>query len=281
MSILTKFSDSGDNFHLAVANGFPPRVYSKFAANFVDNYRVISIPPTALQESCVVPDELKPWNLTIGKELAENFVQNELYDVIAVGHSFGAIATIIAAIAHPDRFKALILLDPTILPEHVTDALKALRATDSLDDFPLATRASKRQQYFDNRQLAFDHFREKSLFSDWSDDALWLYINHGFQVDGECIRLVWPPEWEAYYYKTIYTDIWDVLPHLSDKLPVLLIRGGNSDTFYESEVQRFLEILPHTRYIEIAGAGHLFPLSHPDKTARMIQEFLNENISRR
>lgn len=274
MPNMITFSETGDVFHFAVANGFVPECYHNLIHHYLDEYRVISLPPRALWKDTIVPDKLLQWDKSLAKDLADGFLEHSLENVIAVGHSFGAIATVLTAIKYPERFKAVILLDPTILPDHIMEGIDALRSSDNADMFPLANRAMKRQSTFADYQSAFDYFRQKSLFSDWSDSTLALYVKHGFIDDGDEIRLRWSPAWEAYYYKTVYTGIWQDLPNFSEKLPVLVIRGENSDTFHQEQATRFREVIPHTHYVELKDGGHLFPLSHPEETAQIISDFL-------
>ena len=41
------------------------------------------------------------------------------------------------------------------------------------------------------------------------------------------------------------------------KIPVLLVRGRESELVGESEVEAFIEAVPHARFADIAGARHM------------------------
>src|SRR5262245_22227216 len=98
--------------HLAVANGFPPQTYIPLFQPFTERYRVVSLPPRALWSGQHDPSETGSWR-ALADDLLAGMETHKLNNVIAVGHSFGGVASALAAIKQPQRFRALILLDPT------------------------------------------------------------------------------------------------------------------------------------------------------------------------
>ena len=58
--------------------------------------------------------------------------------------------------------------------------------------------------------------------------------------------------------------------------PVLIV-GGEHDRFCPPKAQRILrEALPHARYVELRGVGHLMNAEDPDGSTRVLREFLAE-----
>lgn len=272
---LIEFGGAGETLHFAVANGFPPGVYTPLLMPFTGQYRVISLPPRALWGS-PPPAEQVNWRDSVTRDLLDGLRHHNLRNVIAVGHSFGGIASMLAVLAEPERFKALILLDPTILSHEVIAGLEALKAQDAMDQMPLAARALKRRRDFASHDEAFDYFRVRSLFADWDDAALKLYVQHGTRAsEGGGVTLTWTPEWEAYYFMNGYTGIWSDLPALDGQVPTLIIRGAESDTFIASSAEEVRRLLPSAHYAEVAGHGHLFPMSNPAETGRLMKSFLD------
>lgn len=259
--------------NLAVANGFPPATYRPLMQPFTEYYRVTCLLPRALWGN-PPPDQPRSWRETLARDLLDGIHAHNFRDIIAVGHSFGGIASLLATIEDPTRFKALILLDPTILDLTLLEGMDMLHATHQLDQLPLATRAMRRQRSFASADEAFTYFRSRSLFADWSDEAVHLYAEYGTRPTENGVTLVWSPEWEAYYFKTIYTKIWDDLPKLRGLLPILLIRGETSDTLIPESAAKIREMLPDITYAEIKGHGHLFPQSNPDATRAVMQAWL-------
>lgn len=275
---LYDFGGSGPVMHLALANGFPPLTYAPLMQPFTERYQVVSLPPRPLWSQPPAPDSAPTWD-TLANDLLAGFDAYGLDSVIGVGHSFGGIATLMAAIAKPERFRALVLLDPTMLPPHIMQMIDDARAAGQDHRMPMVEGALRRRNRFASRDEAFAYWREKPLFSDWSDDALWLYVESLTRpaVDGDGLELSWSPEWEAHYYRTIDTRIWAELPRLSPVLPVLAIRGTTTNTFMAESADAFRAALPHATLIEIEGHGHLFPQSTPSQTHSIMHEWLAAN----
>lgn len=261
--------------NVAVANGFPPETYLPMLAPMLTDYRAVSLLPRALWADEPVPDTLGTWKSDLTADLLAGLAEHQLEGVVGVGHSFGGVASMLAALDAPHRFSALVLLDPTILSHEWLAMLKASRERGTIgEDFPLAARAAKRQQRFASRDEAYAYFRPRGVFADWHEAALREYIAHGLVDDGDGVRLAWPPAWEAYYFKTGYTEIWDALPAFNGLLPTLIVRGGTSDTYTAAVAAAVREILPSATHVEVEGHGHLFPHSAPEQTAAIVAEWL-------
>lgn len=271
---LDDFGGSGPVLLLAVANGFPPAVYAPLLAPLTDRYRVVCLPPRALWPDERPPETLRDWRM-LAEDLLEGLARHHLTDVIAVGHSFGGVAALLAALAEPARFRALCLLDPTILPLPAMQVIAAVQAAGGLHEFPLVQGALRRRRAFESVEAAHAYFKTRTLFADWPDAALRQYAEHGTRpsADGG-VELVWPPEWEAYYFGSVYAGIWDDLPRLRDRLPLLVLRGEHSDVFLPEAAAQLRGLLPEAAYHEIAGHGHLFPLSAPDATRQALTNWL-------
>jgi pimeloyl-ACP methyl ester carboxylesterase len=272
---LLEFGGEGLVLHLAVANGFPPQTYRPLLQSFTEAYRVVSLPPRALWPGEPVPEMLRQWDV-VADDLLAGLRQHDLSGVIAVGHSFGGVASLIAAVHEPSRFRGLCLMDPTIFPPAWLEGWERMQQDGSVRDFPLARSARRRRRTFESVEAAFQQFRGKAVFHDWPDEALRIYAETGTRPlpDGSGVELVWPPEWEVYYYCTGFTRSWALLPQLSADVPLLVMRGQHSDTFLPEAAEMLRGILPQAAVVEVAGHGHLFPLSAPQETARLIQGWL-------
>lgn len=277
---LYEFGGSGALINLAVANGFPPEVYHPLVTPLTKNYRVVSLPPRAMWPGEPAPEAYRPWKETIAVDLLNGLRAYDMRDVIAIGHSFGAVASLLAAIAEPERFKALVLLDPTILPPSIMAVMAEQQASGEIQNNVLGQRAEKRRATFENTQAAYDYFKSKRLFSNWPDETVRLYAETLVPVkDGSEVQLAWSAAWEAYYFRTLYTDTWDEIPKLTQtNLPILVLRGGTSDTFLAEAMTRMQSLMPDATYGELQGYGHLFPQEAPDETRERISHWLVENV---
>ena len=59
-------------------------------------------------------------------------------------------------------------------------------------------------------------------------------------------------------------------------MPLLVIRGAESDTFDEGAVKALRSRLPQARLIDMPDSGHLVPLEKPGGVASLILDFLDK-----
>ncbi len=267
--------------HLAPANGFPPQTYMPMLRGLIAGYRVVCCPPRALWGDQAPPEDLRDWRM-VADDLLAAFERWQLRDIVAVGHSFGGIASLLAVLHDPSRFKAMALLDPVMLTPEALVWYKSMVESGSAVQLPLVQAAMRRRRHFFSREQAFQRFRAKASFADWPDAALRLYVEHGLRARaaGPGFELTWPVEWEAYYYSTIYQPIWQVLHQLDGLLPVLLIRGENSDTFTEESLHLARSTLRSAELVTLEGQGHLFPQAAPEAAAPIIEDWLADVVKR-
>jgi pimeloyl-ACP methyl ester carboxylesterase len=191
----------------------------------------------------------------------------------------GGVYTMWAALRRPDLFRALVLIDPVILPPSVLRGLRLMRLLRLRDRQPLVKGALRRRRTWPNRQACFDRYRGKPLFVAWPDASLWAYVESGTRprADGQ-VELLYPPEWEAHIFATSPADVWRYVPQLrsASAPPTLVIRGERSQTFRIESQNRMQRLLPQTRFCVIPDAGHLVPMERPAETGEIIIEFLSE-----
>jgi pimeloyl-ACP methyl ester carboxylesterase len=271
---LYTFGGDGPIMNLAVANGFPPQTYAPLLQPFKVDYRVVCLPPRALwPDEPPPPEQPGSWR-TVADDLLSGLRQHGLTGVTAVGHSFGGIASLLAVIDEPERFRALILLDPTIPLPELVQMIKIAQDTGQTDLMPLVQTASRRRRQFDSLDEAHDYFKGKPLFADWPDESLRLYTESLLRPGTNGFELAWSPEWEIYYYRSMYTAVWETWPRLRGLLPTLVIRGGTSTTLVEESVEQMRVLVPDADYVDIPGHGHLFPQSAPAETRVVIEDWL-------
>lgn len=273
---LYDFGGQGPLVHVAVANGFPPQTYLPMLRPFLERYQVINLPPRALWATEPPPEEAGSWRM-LADDLLAGIEQHDLRDIIAIGHSFGSIASLLAVIDAPERFRALILLDPTLLPPAVMDLLIAARESGE-DSWPggLAEGALRRRSRFESSEAAHAYYKEKPLFGDWPDETTRLYAESMTRPadDGDGVELSWTGAWESYYYRSFYPYTWRDIPKLRGLLPILTVRGGTTDTFMPEAATALCTALPEMTYAEVPGHGHLFPQSAPAETSRLLLDWL-------
>lgn len=259
--------------HLAPANGFPPRTYLPLLC-LMRGYRCVCLPPRALWGDQQPPADYRDWRYE-ADDLLAGLDKHDLREVIAVGHSLGGVVSMLALLKEPERFKALVMLDPPILPPNLLEMIRAAWENDLVEHIPMVQMARRRRQFFDSEEAAFARFRGKRVFADWTDESLWLYVKHGLRRRAEGgFELVWSIDWEAHYFSTVYQDIWADLPKLNGLAPGLFVRGEDSDTFSREAYHRALALAPLADFKLMRSRGHLFPLAAPAETAGLISDWL-------
>jgi pimeloyl-ACP methyl ester carboxylesterase len=270
---LIELGGEGSVLHFAPANGFPPGAYRQLAGALSSRFQVLSLLPRPLWPGSS-PSGAPTWH-TLAHDLVRGLDALGLRGIAAVGHSIGGVLTLWAALDRPDLFRAVVLVDPVILPPAWLRSLSALRALGLERRQPLVRGTLHRRWLFPDRRACFDHYRARPLFARLSDAALWDYVDAGTRLrpDGQ-LELVYPPEWEAHIFATTPLDVWRGLDRL--RIPALVIRGEESAVFVSQAQARLQRLLPAARFVTLPGAGHLAPFEQPDQVAALLHRFLDE-----
>lgn len=272
------FGGDGLNLLFLHANGYPPACYRPLLARLAKSTHVTAMLQRPLWEDSR-PEDFHDWSL-LSEDLLRFLDENESGAPITVlGHSMGGIAALRAALRQPQKFQHLILIDPVLLPPSYI-ALWKISLTFNFAHrlHPHITSSLYRRREFEDLDLLFKRYRDRPAFKYLDDDALRAYIegitspkeNGGYQ-------LIYSPEWESrIYYASIWNDmeIWRALPKL--KVPTLIIRGAETDTFWKSTARKVKYLNPSIRIETIERATHLVALEHPQKILELIQNFLTD-----
>jgi pimeloyl-ACP methyl ester carboxylesterase len=265
----TDFGGDGDVLHFAHANGFPAKTYRQFLEPLTANYRIIAIDKRPLWKAPEKDGYQIKWE-SFADDLIQLLDSHSAKSIYGVGHSMGAVATLLASIKRPDLFKAIVLIDPVFLPTAYTLAMQ-LTPDRYKSKFPFIRKALNRPDCWDTRQEAFDFHRDKRVFRRINDSVLWDYINEGTkETDDGKITLSYSKQWEAHCYASA-PYIWDLLKECH--VPVLGIRAGLSDTLLSVAWKRWKQYQPHHQFLEMPNVGHLVPFETPSELAKNIHQF--------
>jgi pimeloyl-ACP methyl ester carboxylesterase len=262
--------------HLAHANGFPPGTYRPLADRLTPAYHVLGLAARPLWPGSD-PASAPTW-LSLADDLMAGLDGLGMHGIWGVGHSLGGILTLVAAVRRPELFRAVVMVDPVILPPERLRALRALTVAGLQRRVPLVQTTLRRRRVWADRQECLADLAGKPFFAPWPAESLRAYVESGTRerADGQ-VELVYPPDWEAQIFATVPTDVWRYVRSLH--VPSLWIRGERSGTFGEGCLRRVGRLLPGARTLVIPGAGHMVPLEQPAETAAAILEFL-ESLDR-
>lgn len=267
----------GQSLHFLHANGYPPGCYKPFLELLQTQYHVFGMFLRPLWTNSN-PNDIQDWS-PFSEDLLQ-FLAHTDSPVIGVGHSIGAIVTLRAALRDPDKFRALVLIDPVLfVPSFMLkwQVVRKLRLGDRLH--PLIARAKKRRRTFDDLDTVFRGYRSRIVFRYMSDANLRAHIEGMTRkkTDGS-YELMYSPDWEVQIYRSGMQDfdIWRDLPRL--RVPTLFLRGAETDTFLEDAAGFLKRKDPKARVETLEKSTHLLPLERPSEVFEIIQSFLKETL---
>jgi pimeloyl-ACP methyl ester carboxylesterase len=273
------FGGTGRVLHFSHPNAYTPRTFRQFLTPLTADFHVLAAHHRPLWHRVPGYDQVdRPeafveadWDV-MGDDLLRFFDQQALTEVIGVGHSLGAVATMLAARKEPQRFPAIVLIEPVFLPPAILDAVR--RDPVSAEERPVFRSAMRRRDRWPNRRAAFDHFRDKPVFGRWTDEALWDFVNEGLDDDpatGEVV-LSFPKTWESRFYTRLPLNVWEALREVT--VPTLAIRATESDTLFPDAWTHWQAVQPAAGFVELDNAGHMVTMEAPAETAAVVAHWL-------
>jgi pimeloyl-ACP methyl ester carboxylesterase len=265
------FGGTGPILHFAHANGYPPAAYTPLLDCLTPRFHVVAMCSRPLQPGAD-PASLRDWTQLVDDQVA--FLEQAGGPVVGVGHSLGAVVTVLSAVRRPDLLRAVVAIDPVFLSPPKAMAYSLFRSLGLADRVhPFITVARRRRRYFASADEMYARYREAPVFSRLDDQALRRYVDAAVRsrTDGPGVELVFTPEWEAQVYATGPSNFWGQLGRL--RVPLLAIRGAESDAFDLGAVQELQHRLPQATVVEVPDTGHLVPLEKPAEVASLILDF--------
>ena len=268
----------GPMAHFSHATGLCAGTYAPLAEKLRAHLRVVGLDDRGhgRTRAPADPRKLKNWDIFVDD--LEAFLENSGEPVIAMGHSRGATVSLLLALKRPELIRALVLIDPTILPFSWMWWWYLAKLTGLARLVPIIATASKRKRVWPGRASILEAYRRKAVFQSWKDGFLDAYIEHGTEkTDHGTIRLCCDPAWEAKCFAVCPHDIWRFIPRLQK--PALVLYGADSDTFRAPAAEKFKAKVPRAVFRCFEKTGHFVPMERPDETAEAVLDFLkNEKV---
>lgn len=179
--------------------------------------------------------------------------------MVLAGHSMGAVVALLAAGERPDRVRAVVMLDPVILPRPAALAMSLPLIGRGARRYPLVKNALRRRARFQSRRAAMEAYRGRGAFRGWPDAVLVDYVADGFRDVEDGVELNCAPEWEASNYAAQGCDPWPVLRGLDRPLIILKAEHGSTCSLGPNQITG-------VDVSTVAGGTHFFPMLEPDLT---------------
>lgn len=254
--------------HFAHANGFPAGCYRSLLGLLAPDFDIFYIEKMAHSPDFPLNDN---WEST-GDEIIHNIENHADNPVIGVGHSFGSLSTLQAALKRPELFSQIIILDPPLITGVFTSAfIYLLKKLGLMDKITPAGISKNRRQIWPSFDETFAYFRKRSLFKHFSDEAIKDYINSAMTVqeDGSV---------KLHYSVQIECDTFRTIPHNLEfkrtplPIPSTLIYGDISHVLKLKYAKRLHKI--HNMNLVPTKGTHLFPMEYPEESAKIIQQVI-------
>jgi pimeloyl-ACP methyl ester carboxylesterase len=246
------------------ANGFPSGTYRKFFSFLEPGVEIRAIDMYGHDPRFPVTDN---WGNQVRELLA--FIDTHCdRPVIGVGHSMGAMVTFMAAHRAAEKFRGVIMLDPPVingLPAYLFQMVKWMGRADSVTP---AGKSRHRRSQWPSREAAVADLGKKKLFANVDAECLHDYVHSATEQRADGFHLRYLVEQELALFRTTPSNPWRYLRRLS--VPGVVVTGETSDVAMPAHVAR-LHRWHGLRHLTAPG-GHLFPLEHPELSARLVRE---------
>lgn len=251
---------------LAHANGFCAGVYDPMVRALGDRYRVVGLEARGHGESSS-PEPPGPYEW-------RNFVDDQLALVplllertgaprleLAIGHSFGGTANLVAATERPDLFGRLALLDPVVFPPPE-------ERPEGEWDNPMSEGARRRRNVFASRHAATLRWGSRAPFDEFDPRVLALYAECGLrdrddgQVELKCRREVEAAIFDMGAGFDLHASVANL------RTPGHLFRATRGNPRLEI-VKALVDRAPTLELVDV-DLPHLFPMIEPEAVAQRI-----------
>ena len=204
-----------------------------------------------------------------------------LSGLFGVGHSSGGTDLLLAAKLLPNHFSRLFVIEPTVMNPAPSTSDGGKLSVGSME---FIQQMRRRRAEFPSSTAAFQRLRTSPTFANWSEPALWTYLQYGFEhLQNGTIRLLCKPDIEAAMMVPICEAIEQIyvgdrrgnpFSWLSEiKCPVRIATTEQSAAVHKEMVARALALIPTTSRWNFDGVGHCIPQEAPELLIEALQRF--------
>lgn len=264
-----RFDSGGPTIHFLSGNGFCGGVYWPMLRSLLPDYSVFTHDIEGQGESDA-PDHFSGVRAVaqrIPQIMAEQALAGQ--GLIGIGHSFGGALTLRVAAENPGLFKALVLLDPIVLPP---PAFIGLKLMSLIGRHPLSQPTRRRRDTWPSRQAVVDNLRGRGAFKNWTEEALRCFADYAIREVGGEFKLACPKEIEAQIFEhPVYP--WRAFRQV--KVPILFLRGATSYEFFPWAERLARRANPAISFEQLPG-WHCFMQEDPTAASAAIRNFLKD-----
>lgn len=177
-----------------------------------------------------------------------------------VGHSYGAAIALVAALARPDRVRALAVYEPTLFSLLKAEAPGQAAFIEIADVVAAASAALEGQ----DRSAAAERFIDY-----WMGAGSW----RGMPESRRDVIASAIPNIRGWAH-ALFNDAASLADFRSLRMPILYMTGARSPASSRGVARLLGSVLPNARCVEFPGLGHMGPVTHPEVINETIARFL-------
>ena len=246
----------------AHANGFNAQSYRQILEQLPVHSVAIDMRGHGFTELPTNIDNLDSFHI-FGDDIATFVGRYVPGKIILAGHSFGAVASILASRQLKDRLGGYVGFDPVSMPwlGRQGPKLKFIRSYMK-KRVPLIRNAGNRRRDFDTLETALDRYRGRGAFKSITDDIIRDYLQGGLLTTEDGVRLACDPKWEQAVFcaqgHNLYKAAID-LPEISEAH-----YAGKFAVSSKSTRAKLGRVIGQDNIHFNPEFSHMFPLQEPD-----------------
>lgn len=195
--------------------------------------------------------------------LIEPVVRRAGSSLAFVGHSYGAAVALIAALANPERVRALALYEPTLFA--LLDA--ETPAPNEADGIRTTVAGAGAALDAGNQDAAAERFIDY-----WMGTGAWKQTPEPRRLPiAASVKNV------RRWAHALFTEPTPLQAFRSLNVPVLYMVGKRSTPSAHGVARLLTMALPRVEVVEFENLGHMGPVTHPDTVNQVIGEFLERH----
>jgi pimeloyl-ACP methyl ester carboxylesterase len=173
-----------------------------------------------------------------------------------VGHSYGGAIALKFALRFATKLESLVLYEPVLFSVLLSDAPQSDAAREIMD------------LRDDTAHLGPEAVAERFI-DYWMGAGTWAAMPQSRRATLAQAVHSMKPEWHSAFNEPTPLEAWRALD-----LPTLLLTGSASTAAARGVVRLLAGVLPRVRVEELAGMGHMAPVTDPARVNPLIERFL-------
>ncbi len=269
---------SGKRIHLLHGTGFSAMTMAAMASQLPSDSSIwlTDVPGHGLstQPTKQMPNWQKMAD-TIAEAIYQEADVKNNGPLIGIGHSMGAILTVLAAAKYPDLFSEIILLDPVFFKNEMIIAQQLMLATGAWRHRALVKSVSARTSQWPNLEVMQSEIANKSFYKPWHPQVIKDYCQYSTVTNNDnSVSLSCSPKWEASIFGSYAKGLWRAVR--KTELPINILLANKTYFFIPSAVKRAAKMNKNIQWQKF-GNHHCFPMEQPLETAAILTRIMAKN----